>query len=941
MTLNCRSLRKQSKRKILEALVVFENYDIMILTETWYTDDFNDAMIQINRYNLALRADRVKVTKKTRGGGVAIYVKKGIKFHTPKILNIKNQVQVASLKIKDLRIVGIYRAPDTLAGYDSDLKDYVFNTFNEDNVLIAGDLNLRGVDWDRGVYPTGPSKLWGDLVSEMELEQTVRGATQKYGNQLDCIFTRSNSAISASPPFIDNMIYNVITDHYAIVTNVNICFQKEVVKKQVVDYKRADWDLFKEKTSDTQLIVQVLNSQTNDESWDSVTKVLSSARNDSCPLIEVKEGNAPKWIGQKLQAKLQKSRRLRVKINQPSTMAVKRLRVQKFKSFRNHLHNEIKSARVSYEKKRIEDFDGNPYALFATIKKARTVNMASPPINDMDGFPLTSDKSKAEAFQKKFLTVFTAPNNTVIDWPQNWGLNNVVFTLAKVEKAINKLKRSSAPGADNIGPVLYKECHSTVREALVLLFNNIMSTADIPKAFLQSMVIALWKNKGSISDIDTFRQITLSCTGVKIFESVIIADINDHLETHNLIDEWQHGFQKRKSTITNLLSSWEFLSHQVDQGESWISLSLDFSCAFDKASIFHILKSLKRKGIGGNLGLVLEKYLKGRSQFVKVGNDKSSADPCTSGVAQGSIGGPQLFCCLLSDVFESLIEDGSAINAKLFAFADDSRILFQMKNETQRSQAQTFLDITSTKIKEAGLSLNASKSVIVKYGNRNFSGDLKIEGCVIPVQNESLELGCLMSNSMTFKSQIERNVSKASKFIFIIRNTLNARNYRTLKKLYQVYFCPILLYASPIWISDYKYARDSLLAAYRLFWRLGNNIIRPGPEILDPFQLAIKQSLTFMFQMREGKNCLKFDDFFIQKESTVTRSDLKGDLFIQRNRTQSRNSFFTTYMAKWYNKLPLSVKQCKSVPQFKRLVENFIKIEEPTPPYVFLPWYKR
>ena len=569
-------------------------------------------------------------------------------------------------------------------------------------------------------------------------------------------------------------------------------------------------------------------------------------------------------------------------------MAVKCKRIDHYKYFRNRLSAEIKSSRLDYETKRIEEYDGNPYALFATIKKARTVNIASPPINDIDGNPLISDKDKAEAFQSKFMSVFTDSNDTPIDWPPNWGLNNVVFTVKKLDKAISKMKRSSAPGADNIGPILYKEAHNTIKEALVIIFNDIMATGDFPDDFLESMVIALWKNKGSISDLSTFRQITLSCTGVKVFESVIITEINDHLERHNLIDEWQHGFQKRKSTVTNLLSSWEFLSYQVDQGESWVSLSLDFSCAFDKASIFQILQALKKKGIGGQLGKVLEIYLKGRSQYVKVGNEKSAVGYCTSGVAQGSIGGPQFFCCLLSTVFETLTEDGASINAKLFAFADDSRILFQMKNEAQRIEAQRFLDIILIRIKRAGLSLNATKSVIVYYGNNNHHGDLKIEDNVIPVQDQSLELGCVMSNSMSFKSQIERNVSKASKFIFIIRNTLSVRNYSTLKKLYQVYFCPILLYGSPVWISDYVYAKESLLATFRQFWRLGNNVIKPGPEILDPFQLAIKHSLTLMYQMREGKNCLNFDDFFIQKSRSSTRSDNNGDLFIQRNRLQSR-----------------------------------------------------
>ena len=128
---------------------------------------------------------------------------------------------------------------------------------------------------------------------------------------------------------------------------------------------------------------------------------------------------------------------------------------------------------------------------------------------------------------------------------------------------------------------------------------------------------------------------------------------------------------------------------------------------------------------------------------------------------------------------------------------------------------------------------------------------------------------------------------------------------------------------------------------YRLFWRLGNNVIVPGPEILDPWQMALKHSLVFMHQIRENQTCLDFNDFFILKEKNVTRSDNQEDVFIKRNRLQTRNAFFTTHIAKWYNKLPVEIKRIKTSGRFKTAVTEFVKNDSPTPPYVFLPWYNR
>ena len=943
MTFNATSIRSKARRDIIETVSEIEDFDLLIITETWLTEDFADGMISFSRYNLAVRSDRFKTSScnKPPGGGVAILIKKGIKYHSPKSVNINNYAEVAAIKIKELRIVGVYRKPGDNASFDTRLKDYIVSNFNEDNILIGGDLNLPGVCWDTEVYPSRPARLWGEIIREMSLSQLVRGATYRSsGNQLDCFLTRSKSNVCASLPIISNC-FGTLSVHDAVIIDVNVVFCKQVICKEVFNYKEADWASFKDLTGSCSSESVFKDGVNNTEGWDIIINTFISARDKSCPKVQISEGGGPKWFSPKLKAMIQKCRRLKSKCNKLANAAVSRERNKNYRSLRNNISNQIKCSRFRFEAQRVMAYTGNPNSLFATIKKAKSSNMVSPPINDPSGRPLITDLEKAEAFQTKFSSVFTPRIDTIIDWSPSWGLNTINFTTSKVNKAIKAMKRSAAPGEDQIGPIFYKEANQTLVGALATLYQNIMSTCDIPPAFYQSKVIPLWKSKGSISDIDTFRQISLGCTGIKVMESVILTDINDHLEFHDLIDPWQHGFQKKKSTVTNLLTSWEFISKQMDEHESWVSLSLDFSCAFDKASTYHILMSLKNRGISGDLGRFLEKWLKGRTQYVAVGEQRSSIQPCTSGVAQGSIGGPQFFCCLLSDVFSTVPTDGAEISAKLFAFADDSRILFQMKNPAQAAAAQCFLDSLQEKITEVGLSLNAGKSVIVYYGNHNYHSDLKIQGVLIPVKDQSLELGCVMSNNLSFKPQIERNFSKASKFVFIIRNTLKVRNYSTLKKLYQVYFCPILLYACVIWVSDYVYAKDFLHRAFRLFWRLGNNKILPGNEIMDPFQLAIKQCLTFLFQMKNGLTCLKFEDFFELKDRTTTRSELNADLYIQKNNLTSRNAFFTTYIAKWYNLLPLDIKESSSVQVFKSRVADFIKLKEPTPPMSFLPWYER
>jgi len=68
------------------------------------------------------------------------------------------------------------------------------------------------------------------------------------------------------------------------------------------------------------------------------------------------------------------------------------------------------------------------------------------------------------------------------------------------------------------------------------------------------LVKPLYK-KGSSSDPNNYRFISLTSIVCKIFESIIKDAMLLYLDSHRLITNDQHGFLKRRSTVTNLLES--------------------------------------------------------------------------------------------------------------------------------------------------------------------------------------------------------------------------------------------------------------------------------------------------------------------------------------------------------------------------------------------------
>ena len=103
---------------------------------------------------------------------------------------------------------------------------------------------------------------------------------------------------------------------------------------------------------------------------------------------------------------------------------------------------------------------------------------------------------------------------------------------------------------------------------------------------------------------------------------------------------------------------------------------LDLQKAFD--TVHHSILCSKLKLMGVGYTKWFESYLSNRSQLVNVGKINSDIANVTCGVPQGSVLGPLLFLCYVTDMVISIDPD-----CKLLLYADDSTILFSHKDPDQ------------------------------------------------------------------------------------------------------------------------------------------------------------------------------------------------------------------------------------------------------------------
>ena len=100
------------------------------------------------------------------------------------------------------------------------------------------------------------------------------------------------------------------------------------------------------------------------------------------------------------------------------------------------------------------------------------------------------------------------------------------------------------------------------------------------------------------------------------------------------------------------------------------AIFLDLRKAFDVIPHNFILAKLKYYGITGNEYNWMESYLTDRRQFVMINNCRSEFLKIKSGVPQGSILGPLIFCIFINDMCNFKLH----VHSKMSLYADDTAI---------------------------------------------------------------------------------------------------------------------------------------------------------------------------------------------------------------------------------------------------------------------------
>ena len=115
---------------------------------------------------------------------------------------------------------------------------------------------------------------------------------------------------------------------------------------------------------------------------------------------------------------------------------------------------------------------------------------------------------------------------------------NCPITEDEIQKVVSSLKNNKASGSDNILNEYIKNTIDDLMPIYVRLFNIILDTGIIPESWSVGVMITIFENKGSRSDPEMYRGITLNSCFSKTFSSVLNNRLNKYAEEIDLISRF-------------------------------------------------------------------------------------------------------------------------------------------------------------------------------------------------------------------------------------------------------------------------------------------------------------------------------------------------------------------------------------------------------------------
>ena len=392
-----------------------------------------------------------------------------------------------------------------------------------------------------------------------------------------------------------------------------------------------------------------------------------------------------------------------------------------------------------------------------------------------------------------------------------------------VFRALTNLPRGKAWGADDV-PGELLTCGKMMLFRPLSCFLTLVATGEcIPSVWREALVVPVWKKKGSPTDIAMHRPISLTCTGRRLYERLLIQDVNRFV---NGLCDLQGGFRPHRGTAHQVLTLHEAL---VCNPNAQVAL-LDLRAAYDlvdRRRLWDILKV--RYGFPPHSVARLQDVFEGCHSRLQFGQVRSKELANTRGLMQGSSLSPTIFNFFIDELAHELEAgpDGVYVHGRhtpALLFADDTAIIGATEEELAAQ-----LKVCEDWSRRAGMEFSPTKCVCLAAQPHQRRVPLQLYGVDLPSTEQATYLGYPITRlGVNFAALCEERCQKAKGVIATLQPMgMNVTGWApsAAAQVYKTFVRPVMEYG-----LELKEPTPRLLEVYQRTQNLALRTIMSAPK---------------------------------------------------------------------------------------------------------------